>query len=133
MTPRPVALLLSVTILFPMAGCVTRADKLALKPSPITPLILSNGNQIRTMLNRVIVTLDDGYSIMLMEGSHWLYRGTVPGGSVYQPKNGTLATDDKYPKDFDIVTSGKQMVGLYFPGERRYTPLKHTLYLVFKD
>ncbi|MEB0013015.1 hypothetical protein QN379_16365 [Glaciimonas sp. Gout2] len=133
MTPRPFALLLSVTILLPVFGCVTRVDKLAAKPQPITPLTLADRNQMRTMLNRVIVRLDDGYSIMLMEGSHWMYRGTVPGGSVYEPKNGALETDDKHPKEFDIVTSGKQMIGLYFPNERRYTPLRHTLYLVFQD
>ena len=133
MTRPPAAFLLSVTILVPLLGCVTRGDSPAPKPIPITPLTLANGNLTRTMANRVTVTLEDGYSILLMEGSHWLYRGSVPDGKVYQPRKGTLLTDDKDPKEFNIVTSGKQLVGLYFPAGHRYVPLTQALYFVFQD
>ena len=70
---------------------------------------------------------------MLMDGSHWLYLGNVPNGTVYKPKTGMLMTNDKLPNEFYIVTSGKQLIGFYMPAQRRFSPLERPLYLTFDN
>ncbi|KAF3998865.1 hypothetical protein [Glaciimonas immobilis] len=135
MTPRPLVIFFSATILLPLIGCTTGegvVDPVSAK-APITTLTPTKVIQMRTLATRVTLTLDDGYSIMLMEGTRWQYLGKVAPGSVYKPKKGTLMTNDETPKTFDIVTSEKQLLGLYFPAERRYEALPQPLYMVFQE
>ncbi|MGS0742565.1 hypothetical protein ACVBEF_12115 [Glaciimonas sp. GG7] len=129
---RSIACVLSTTLL--MSGCcATSAASIAQPEIPITPLTLANTTQIKTLARRVTVILDSGFSIMLMDGSHWRYIGTVPEGKVYKPKNGTLETNDKNPREFFIVTSEKKLIGFYLPSQHRYKPLEQSLYLTFND
>lgn len=125
------AFFLSMVILTP--GCTTRVAHVAPQQVSITPLTLANQIQIKTLATRVTITLDSGYSIMLMGGSRWLHVGSMPNGEVYKPNSGTLETDDTEPREFYIVTSGKQLIGFYLPTERRFTPLKQALFLTFED
>lgn len=127
------AFFLSIVILTPLTGCTTRVARVAPPQVSITPLTLADQIQIKTLATRVTVTLDSGYSIMLMGGSRWLHVGSVANGEVYKPNSGILETDDTAPREFYIVTSGKQLVGFYLPAERRFTPLKQALFLTFED
>ncbi|WP_146177535.1 hypothetical protein [Glaciimonas sp. PCH181] len=116
-----------------ITGCATRLAPVEPPPSPVTLLTLANKPQIKILARRVTITLAGGYSIMLMDGSHWVYLGNVPDGKVYKPKTGMLMNNDKLPHEFYIVAAGKQLIGFYMPEQRLFTPLEQPLYLTFDN